>query len=303
MHIINVTTDWWIFAATIGAGILSSLATWFAVVYTNKKTAEKYTIDKLNQEKANAMVIVKPTIRFGAFSTIMDELVVYNNRDRVLVLSSEKDGFGFYDDADSLYNFNHSIFSIHNGSSCNIHFVKITTNSKITTESNAIIEDTVENIVKLLRSNEEILFRMHNTEQRNKLWEELAKGRKVDLFFDCKIEYLTSANDQILYHYITNISNNPLPQTIDGKVHTTNDRKISVVKDEYKILDKVTLNDTLIASVFRNLQDKVPNDRIVYAQKKVGAAQVAGMMTEFNKFGAVASNTLPKEEVATHNET
>ena len=39
-------TDWWIFGATIFAGIMAAVATCFAVIYTNKKTAERYEEDK-----------------------------------------------------------------------------------------------------------------------------------------------------------------------------------------------------------------------------------------------------------------
>ena len=59
--------DCWIFAATIFAGILSAIATWVAVVYTNKKTVENYKKDMERQRKENAMVIIKPMIKATSF--------------------------------------------------------------------------------------------------------------------------------------------------------------------------------------------------------------------------------------------
>jgi len=37
---LDMCTDWWIFGATIFAGIMAAIATFFAVIYSNKKTAE-----------------------------------------------------------------------------------------------------------------------------------------------------------------------------------------------------------------------------------------------------------------------
>jgi hypothetical protein len=63
--IVNVKTitDSWVISATICAGILSAVATVVAVVWTNKKTAERYEKEKELQGKTNAMVIVKPNIK------------------------------------------------------------------------------------------------------------------------------------------------------------------------------------------------------------------------------------------------
>mgnify|MGYP001623926674 FL=1 len=109
-QIINNVTDWWMFGATIGAGILTALVTIITVFYTNKWTAERYEKDKIYQNQKNNLVIIKPILRFCSFSNIIDEVITYNMRERILVLSSEKDGFDFYDDDDKLYSFNHRFF-------------------------------------------------------------------------------------------------------------------------------------------------------------------------------------------------
>lgn len=50
-QIINNVTDWWMFGATIGAGILTALITIITVFYTNKWTAERYEKDKIYQNQ------------------------------------------------------------------------------------------------------------------------------------------------------------------------------------------------------------------------------------------------------------
>lgn len=298
---VNVLTDWWIFGATIGAGILSALATMIAVIYTNKTTADRYEQDKKRQDKDNAMVILKPTIKSGSFGGIVEELILYNIRDRVLLLSSEKDGFDFCDDDDRLYQENHRIFSIKNESKNSIRLIKIDTYSKITTETDAKIEDKTSNFVKLLRDNEEIIFRMYSTEQRTKLWEQIEKDKQVILTFICEINYMTFAGEQICYKYEVEVTNIPVKRTYNGKDVMTNNAKTSIIKDEYCVLNEVTLNEESKASVFRNLQDFIQINRVKYVHKIVGEAQAKGFMNEFgqifnNPFDLKNIPTLPKTE-------
>lgn len=135
------------------------------VYYTNKWTSERYEKDKIYQNKKNNLLIIKPVLKLCGFSQIIDELITYNIRERVFVISSEKDGFDFYDDDDKLYSQNHRIFCIKNERKNNIHSVKIDVNSQITTASNATIDDSYSNFIKLLRSNEKIILRAHSTER------------------------------------------------------------------------------------------------------------------------------------------
>lgn len=142
------------------------------------------------------------------------------------------------------------------------------------------LEDHFSNFVNLLRGNEEIIVRMHNTEQRDKLWEELGKNNQTILNFDCTIDYLTSANEQVCYNFEAEIVNIPEKTTIENQDVVCNNAKISILKDEYKILEKRILKDNMKTSVYRNMQDYVNLDRVKYIHQKIGAAQAQGAMTQ-----------------------
>jgi len=289
-QVLHIATDWWIVGTTIMASIITAILTILTVYFTNKWTSERYEKDKIYQNKKNNLVIIKPILRFCSFSQIIDEIITYNMRDRVLVISSEKDGFDFYDDNNKLYSENHRNFCIKNETRIPIHSIKIDVTSKLTTESNATIEDDYSNFIKLLRGNEEIVFRVHSTEQRNKLWEELDNNRQVELWFNCTINYMTNAEEQICYQYEAKIQNIP-GKKIENKV--SNNAKISIIKDEYKILDKVILNTNETASVFRNIQDNILIDRVKYIHEKIGAAQAQGLMSQITlPFGNQVSQNI-----------
>ncbi len=277
--ITNTITDWWMFGATLGTGILTAIITYIAVVYTNKKTVELYEKDKTYKNRRDNMVIIKPTIKWSCFFSVIEELILFNIRDRVLLLSSEKDGFDFFDD-NTKKDQNNRLFSIKNESKCDIHLIKIDVKTILKTNSDAIIEDHYENVVHILRSNEEIILRMHNTEQRNKIWEELGKNNQTTLFFNCNINYLTSANEQICYNFNSEIINIPEKRIIDEREIISNEVKISIIKDEYKILEKRTLPENMPTSVYRNMQDYVILDRVKYIHNKIGAAQAQGVMSQ-----------------------
>lgn len=272
----NQITDWWMFLATI----MNSAATCLAVYFTNKWTSKRYEEDKEYRNERDSLVVIKPMLRFYSFPNIVDELIFYGNiRDRCLVLSSPKDGFDFYDEIDRFCNENHAIFRIKNESKKSIHSVEINVRSKLITDTDKEFLDKYSNFIKLLRGNEEIIFRAHNTEQRKIFWEKLSNGQMVKLHFNCTINYLTDAGKQVCYKYEVNISNIP-GEKRDGEL--SNHAKISVIKDEYKVLDEVTLNEDKEASIFRDLQDKITPDRTGYAHKKT----VQDFMTIANCFGA-----------------
>lgn len=128
---------------------------------------------------------------------------------------------------------------------------------------------------------------MHNTEQRIKIWEELDRNNQTTLSFDCEINYLTSANEQICYNFKAEVVNTPEKTIIEGKETTSNNAKISILRDEYKILEKRTLKENITTSVYRNMQDSVTLDRVKYIHNKIGAAQAQGVMTQI---GNVFSN-------------
>lgn len=277
--IIETAIDWWTFGATIFAGILTAIMTYIVVVYTNKKTVELYERDKEYQNKRDNMVIIKPTIKWNCFFSIIEELILFNIRDRVLLVSSDKEGFDFFDD-NTKRDQNHRIFSVKNESKKDIHSVKIDVKTSLTTNSDLIIKDKYSNVIHLLRSNEEIILRMHNTEQRIKIWEELDRNNQTTLSFDCEINYLTSANEQICYNFKAEVTNTPEKTIIEGKETISNNAKISILKDEYKVLEKRTLKENITTSVYRNMQDYVNLDRVKYTHLKIGAAQAQGAMSQ-----------------------
>lgn len=290
--IIKTTTDWWTFGATIFAGILTATITYIAVVYTNNKTVELYEEDKEYQNRRDNMVIIKPTIKSSCFFSIIEELILFNIRDRVLLVSSDADGFDFFDD-NTKRDQNHRIFSIKNESKKDIHSVKIDIKTMLKTSSDAKIEDKFTNFVNLLRGNEEIIVRMHNTEQRNKLWEELSKNNQTILSFNCIINYLTFANEQIHYNFEAEIINTPEQGVVDGQKVMLNNAKISILKDEYKVLNEKTLEENISTSVYRNMQDFVTLDRVKYIHQKIGAAQAQGALSQI---GSIFSNPYQNQQ-------
>ena len=273
-------SNWWSVGATIGTGIMAALATWFAVVYTNKKTAENYERELDRQRKDNAMVIIKPTIKTSTIWGILDRLLFFNEWSRVLILSNPDDGFDFYD-IEELNNRVNKFFTIKNESKNQINSIKIDVYSKLTTDSSVVIEDKYTNFVKLLRSNEEIMFRLYTTRQREKLWDEINKNTNSRLFFKCTINYLTSASQQICYEYEIEIHNISVLRKVENEEeHTCDSSRVDIRKDEYNILNEAILNPAETASVFRNLQDKIEGlDRLKYIQRKVGEAQAEGFMS------------------------
>lgn len=278
--IMETVTDWWMFGSTIFAGILTAIMTYIAVRYTNKKTVELYERDKDYQNKRDNLVIIKPIIKMGNFFGIIEELILFNIRDRVLLISSDKDGFDFFDNNEKRNTQNNRMFSIKNESKKDIHSVKIDIKTVLKTSSDAKLEDHFFNVVNLLRGNEEIIVRMHNTEQRDKLWEELNKNNSTILNFDCTIDYLTSANEQVRYKFEAEIVNIPEKTTIESQEVVCNNAKISILKDEYKVLKQSSLNDNMTTSVYRNMQDYVNLDRVKYLHQKIGAAQAQGAMSQ-----------------------
>ena len=276
-----ICSDWWIFGATLGAGILTALATIAAVVWTNKKTEANYKREFERQRRDSAMVIIKPSIKTSSIWGIFDRLLFFNEWNRVLMLSNPNDGFEFYDNEEMNTRVN-KFFSIKNESKNEIHSIKIDVSSVLTTDSGVVVSDgEYSNFVKLLRNNEEIMFRIYTTKQRDKLWEEINKNINSRLLFKCTVNYLTSANRQICYEYEIEIYNiSVLRKFNDGEELTCDSSRVEIKKDEFTQLDEVTLNSADTASYFRNLQDRLEGlDRINYIQRKVGAAQAEGLMS------------------------
>jgi hypothetical protein len=113
--VVETITDRNMFWVTIIAGGITAAATFAAVLFTHimtsrqfKKTMEvneqryhaeleRYKADKVRQENEKALAIVKPSLKYAAFSQLREKLILDGNEERVLLLSS-KEGFAFYDD-------------------------------------------------------------------------------------------------------------------------------------------------------------------------------------------------------------
>ncbi len=269
--------------ATLGSGVISAIATVFAVYFTNKWTSERYKKDKEEQLKKEKMVVINPHLTFNNFYKILDELIVYNIKDRVLLLSSENEGFDFYDDKKKRGEENHRLLRVKNQSQNNTKSIAIDIKSQVTTESQATTVDTYTNFIQQLRPNEEFIIRVHNTEQRKKLWDELYKKRRVLTHFQCTIYYLTEANEQICYEYEIKIESIPEEKEINGEIQICDDSKIEILKDEYKIIELKKHNES--ASSFRNIQDYITTlDRVSYLHEKIGEAQAKGMISQASKY-------------------
>lgn len=284
--------------ATIAGAIISAIATIIAVYFTNKWTSERYEKDKEYQFKKEKMVVIKPYLTFANFYQIIDELIVYNNKDRVLLLSSERDGFEFFDNKDKRGFDNHRLLIVKNECSNSIKSVFIDVQCKITTESQAMVSDKYTNFIQQLRSNEEFIFRIHNMEQRSKLWEELFHEKRVITYFQCKIYYLTEANEQIVYDYEIKIESVPTKKEENEKIIIYDNPKIEVLKDEYKLCsDYVKISQQ--ASPFRNIQDYILTDRVSYLYEKIGEAQAKGLILQASKFnnGNFLSNNIVQQPI------
>ena len=147
--VVKTITDWNMFWGAVGVGLLSVVATVIAVLYTQWKTSQqyeetikvneqrhneelaRYKADKERQEYENALVIIKPSLKYASFSEIRDRLMVDGNEERALLLSSNE-GFEFYDDINQRGN-RHCIFSINNESRNRIEYISLDVSSEITT--------------------------------------------------------------------------------------------------------------------------------------------------------------------------
>lgn len=283
-------TSW----ATLASGAMTAISTILAVYFTNNWTSERYEKNKKEQLKKEKMVILKPYLQFTNFYGIIDELIVSNIKDRVLLLSSEKDGFEFYDNRKKRGEENHRLLRVKNQSQNNIKSIAIDIKSKVITESQAVSEDTYTNFIQQLRPNEEFIIRVHNTEQRTKFWDELYNKRRVFTHFECTIYYLTEANEQICYEYEIKIES--IPEEINEQTQITADFKIEILKDEYKIIKLKEITEK--ASPFRNIQDYILLDRVSYLHEKIGEAQAKGMISQASKFNNMGfPNTTTQQSV------
>ena len=286
--LVETVTDWNMFFVALGVGILATIATIVAVWYTNKKTRELYEETRAEERKQNAMVIIKPMVKVSSFHVMIDNLIRNDIWDRVLLLSG-KDGFTFFDERESARYRWDKILSLKN----EVYFkdiksLWIKTNSTLTDDSGEETPYSADNYVELLRSREEIVFRLYSSEQKAKQESYMEKRKRIVLEFDIEINYLTLAGQQVKYEYKAKIIDIPMTAEIKDEKTGEKEKKeyysfiTEMLKDGYIIKDKPDMPENQKASAFRNLQDdaQLVGDRVAYRNEMSGREQGRGMMAE-----------------------
>jgi hypothetical protein len=239
----------------------------------------RYKADKERQEYENALVIIKPSLKYASFGEIRDRLMVEGNEERALLLSSNE-GFEFYDDI-SQRGYRHCIFSINNECQNRIEFINLDVSSTITTATDAREPYNYKSAVKWLRKNEMILLRIHNNKQRDMRFECLDKKEVVTTVFDCTITYKLTTGQTICYEYSIKITETP---RIEGE-NKWFDRKTEPIKDDYRLVDGISSDSEFSASLFRDLQESLNQDRFGYRYQRIGEEQMHGTLAALRKFG------------------
>lgn len=281
--------DWWNFGATIFSGIITALATMAAVIYTNRKSnaqmkmqEEKYALERKQQFQQSKYVVLKPTLLLMTLFGLLDRLIVQNDYNRVLLYSGE-DGFEFFDDEQKRDNQRCRLLLIENKTDLDIKDVSISTKTVLRNmNTDEQIKYTTKNCSSFLRGHESIVLRLANQQQYEMILSMNEKALPSLLKFECVIEYLTLANQQIKYVYRINI---------------TNDRRIEIENDGIESIqdDSMTLAQT--TTIFRNLQDCISGvDRSAYDWQKMGQAQMKGALLQYNPQNEKQS-TAEKEDV------
>ena len=278
--LVETVTDWNMFFVALAVGILSTLATIIAVWYTNKKTRGIYEETREEERNQNTMSVIKPSIRNASFTDIREKLILDNNEDRMLLLSSAKEGFEFYDDDERQGDY-HFLLLIRNEGENTIRPVTIEVHSALKTTSEKEFTDDFKCVVKLLRRNEGIVLRIHNTEQRDKYWECLGRKETIETMFKCTINYLTLASQQICYEYSIKVTDIP---KFDKEGNVKYGRKTEIIKDEYAPTDKVSIDINEPGSPFRDLQENLTLDGFGYRYRKIGDRQMTGTLDALHRF-------------------
>lgn len=269
----NTGTDCWMVVATLLAGFITALATFGAVVYSNKKSnaqlkdqEEKYMLERKQLFQQSKYVVIKPTLSIMSMLGLLDKLIVQNNYDRVLLYSGD-DGFEFIDDEQKRNNQICRWLTIENKSDIDIKNVIVSTKTVLLNlNTDKVVTYSTQNCANFLRGRESIIMRLADQNQYELILSMNKEKVPNKLNFECLVEYLTLANQRIKYCYNVSISN---------------DRRIEVEKDEI-----IEINDDAEviprdSTIFRNLQDYISHiDRAQYSWQKMGESQVMGALTQ-----------------------
>lgn len=263
------------FGATVFAGVITALATFGAVVYSNKNSntqlkeqEEKYMLERKRLFQQSKYVVIKPTLSIMSMPRLLDKLIVQNIYDRVLLYSGE-DGFEFIDDEQKKNNQVCRWLTIENKSDIDIKNIKVSTKTILRNmNTDKVVTYTTQNCANFLRGKESIIIRLADQNQYE-LIVSMNKDKVPNILsFECLIEYLTLANQRIKYCY---------------KISISNDRRIEVEKDE---IIEITDDADVIprdSTIFRNLQDYISHiDRAQYSWQKMGESQVMGALAQLN---------------------
>ena len=285
-EIISLPSECWSSIATLIAGLLTAIATFGAVIYTNNRTKQQLkdqaiAFEKTRKEefKQNKFVLIKLSLMLQTFNSILDRLIVSNDYNRTILLSGE-DGFDFYDDFNKSSNQKCRILQIENNSYIGIKDILISTHTDLRNlDTDAIIRYSTKNSVSFLRSDEKIMFRLTNQEQFENILEMNKNNINSLLNFTCNIQYSTLANQRITYSY---------------EIEIRNDRRIEIKKDGKESVIEVCDNLKLKHTIFRNLQDSISAiDRSAYSWEKMGQAQMRGIMTHFSQQSSGENDNVP----------
>jgi len=225
------------------------------------------------------MSVIKPSLKYATFNHLREKLILDGNEERILLLSSNE-GFEFYDDDERQGDY-HCFLSIINEGENPIRPVCISVTSTLKTTSDAKMSDNFECIVKQLRRNEGIILRIHNTEQRKKYYECFEKKETIETEFNCTINYLTLAKQQICYEYSIKVSD--IPKT-DEHGNTRYSRKTEIIKDEYEPVNDISINVNAAGSPFRDLQENLMADGFGYKYRRIGDEQMTGTLKALKRF-------------------
>ena len=135
----------------------------------------------------------------------------------------------------------------------------------------------------------------------------MGQGKRTQLLGlrRCEINYLTFAEQQICYEYEVKITDTPSVREINGEKKQYYNFKTEIIKDGYKILEKITLHDDLKPSIIRNLQDYAQyTDRVAYRNEKYGREQAKGLINELtHQFGHPSEFFIPVGKAIINNDT
>jgi len=109
----------------------------------------------------------------------------------------------------------------------------------------------------------------------------LDNNEAVSTIFDCIITYKLTTGHTICYEYSIKITETP---KIEGE-NRWFDRKTEPIKDDYRLVDEIPSDAEFSASLFRDLQESLNQDRFGYRYQRIGEEQMHGTLAALRKFG------------------